>query len=237
MSVYLPVHCRGEEHELEISDTGELLVLDHDVEEELAMAAFGAELPRCMVIVDTWKAKGPMKAIGMSPLHGVIHPWTLALVALDWAEHVLPYFERAHPGDMRARAAIEASRDFMAARAGVAQVKGAGKALSPGKETAVTDANALQSAMWAATWSTSWTDALESWARVEVPKWASRVAIWGSRGVAYLALAPGRQSSYEAYNMWQYANNRERQWQLRRLLDVLQAADRGEPYPPLEATQ
>ena len=96
------------------------------------------------------------------------------LMAADFAEEVLPIFEKAYPDDKRPRKAIQASRDF------------ANGLISSGEREAAGEA--AGAAAWGAVWGAAreaarvaaWAAALEA---AGVAAWvAARVAAWGAAG-------------------------------------------------------
>ena len=123
------------------------------------------------------------------------------LFAADCAAHVLPLFERVHPGDVRPRIAIEAAR---AARA-AAWVAAGGVA---------------EDAAWDAA-----TAAAESAARH-----AAFAAARAAEGVAWDAATAAAESAAEAA-AWDGAGAAERAWQVERLTCYLHAEQVPEPIP------
>jgi hypothetical protein len=51
------IACSGENHTLLVDANGKLILPDHDVDLERSLAALGAELPACIVMLDHWKAE------------------------------------------------------------------------------------------------------------------------------------------------------------------------------------
>ena len=93
------------------------------------------------------------------------------LMAADFAEEVLPIFEKAYPDDKRPRKAIQASRDFANGRISSEEREATGEA--------------ARIAAWGAAWAAALDAALDA-ARV-----AARVAAWAAARVAAGAAARG----------------------------------------------
>jgi hypothetical protein len=108
------------------------------------------------------------------------------LMAADFAESVLPIFERQYPGDARPRAAIQAARDFALGR-----ISAAARAAAEA---------AAKAAAWAAGRDSAW-DAAEAaaWAAAKAAAWAAardaaKAAAWAAAEAAAEAAARDAQS-------------------------------------------
>jgi hypothetical protein len=131
---------------------------------------------------------------------------TARLAAADFAEAVLPIFERDRPGDDRPRSAIQAARDYAngliggaardAARNAARNAAGdaAGAAANAAAWAAARNAarNAAKNATWAAARDATWAAAKDAtWAAA----WdAARDAAWGAQGEIILSYAALREA-------------------------------------------
>ena len=127
------------------------------------------------------------------------------LLACDYAERVLPIFEKSLPGDMRPRRAIETSRRFANGLASQAELAAAGDAA----RTARAAAWAAEAAAWAA-WAAA--SAAGDAAR------AARAAAWAASAAGDAAWAAAGDAARDAARA---ANNTEREWQVERLKQYL----------------
>src|SRR5690606_8878356 len=141
---------------------------------------------------------------------------TARLFAADCAERVLPVFEARCPGDVRPHRAIDVARAFADGPASV-------KVLAAARDAAKTAAErAARDAPWDATWDAAW-DA--GWAAVRA---ASGGAAWAAARAAAMdaALAATRAATGAARvwtAAWTAAWNVEREWQIRRLFQLIGA--------------
>jgi len=131
---------------------------------------------------------------------------TARLFAADCAEHVLPIFEKAHPGDDRPRKAIEVARRFAHDEA-TPQERDAiwtGAWFAARDATWAATRGAVGGAAWAAAWAATWAAArAETWA-------AARAATRGAARAAVGAAA------------WDATWDAERTWQTTRLTHYLE---------------
>jgi hypothetical protein len=224
MGVYLPIQCQGETHEVEITDDGEVFVLDHDIEEELAMAAFGAELPGCLKFVEVWNEESPIEAI---TYHAGLDAPTLVLLAADWVEHVLWIYEELLMVDRSPRTALKITRRLQ-------------RGEEPRWRTKQAIAYSLAAAKLAKTWTAARSGAtlvgeasnyvVRGFMQPDEASYAAKMAAMAARTAVGWYASADKQTFNEA------AADEERDWQVRRFIDVMNAIQNDEPWPPLEAT-
>jgi len=127
-----------------------------------------------------------------------VDPRTRAILACDFAGHVLPLFEAEHPDDRRPRAVLETLQRWLDREAtdeelDAARAAGATRAAACAVEDAARAARVAARAAWAAAGATR-----AAACAVEDAAWAARVAAGAAAGVA------------------------ERDWQLARTREVLE---------------
>jgi len=195
---------KSEQFDVETTPDGELLFCDRDVTYDQAMVVFGGTATPAMELLDAWQ-DDPIAIICESL---GLDEGTLRLLAADWAEHVLPLFEKAYPGDKRPRQAIRAARDFVA-----------------GKITAKQLARAQAAAAWAAR-AAAWEAA---GAAAQEAAWAAAWAAAGmaARAAAWAAGAAARDAAREA----------ERSWQIRHCVRVMERLQAGKKWPKIKGTR
>ena len=89
----------------------------------------------------------------------------MRLMAADFAEGVLPFFERAYPDDMRPRLAIKAVRDYVAGKISVGEFYSASDAANGAvrlRPVSWAAYSAAKAAAWASVGKAAWIAALES---------------------------------------------------------------------------
>jgi len=216
---------KSEQFDVEIAPDGELLFRDRDITYDQAMVAFGATATPAMQLLDAWQNR-PIDVL----CHNLgLDDGTLRLLAADWAEHVLPRFEKAYPGDKRPRQAIRAARDFVAgkitaeqlARARAAARAAAGAARDAAWAAAGTAARAAAGAARDAAWAAAGTAAREA-------AWAAREAAWAAWEAAWAAWdAAGGDAAGAA----------ERSWQIRHFVRVMGRLQAGKKWPKIKGTR
>ncbi len=135
------------------------------------------------------------------------------LLAADFAEHVLPIFEKQCPRDERPRKAIEAARLYAEGRIGAAARAAAGDAA---RATAWATARAAAGdAAWAAAWAAAGDAAGDAaWA-------AARAAARDAAGDAARDAAGDAARATARATAWAAAGDAEQEWQLNRFKEVL----------------
>ena len=238
MSALFKLILDGVEREVEITRTGELVVLDYDLAWDDMLVAMGGQKSGVQQLLDDWQAK-PCTVI--CKRMGLEHR-TLVRLACGWVEHVLPVFETARPGDLRPRDAIsmavawanggEAGEELVsaamaAARAADAadnqsQVEAKGEDAEPGAYAA---AQAAQAASEAA-----YTAAIEVvLSRLEKKKRLERARERASEASVYALWAA--QEVGGGFNDYS-----ELDWQVRHFVHAMECVQAGKDWPSITET-
>lgn len=129
---------------------------------------------------------------------------TWRLLAADYAERVLPIYEKAYHNDDRAWLCIECARLY-------ANGLATGGELAAAREAAW---SAVQGAAVGAAWAAAWS----AWAAAQL------AAVDAARGAAWAAAEAAAEAAGDA------AGDAERQWQIARLLDYAYGREKGITY-------
>ena len=212
MALVIEVLCEGNTHRLEVRDDGTFHMLDHEEIDVRAFVAFGAKPPGCLEAIDEARDN----QVDFLVQRIVLDQKTRALLACDFAEHVLPIWYEYYPDDHRPKKAIEAARKYVAGKINESALKIAG-------EAAWAAANAASSA-WAAS-----AGASAAWLATRAASavwWAARVsAASEARAASWLAA----YYHAEAHgNDPAAARAAEKKWQAGRMVQVVEAISRGE---------
>jgi hypothetical protein len=208
MSARFTAVFEGETFEIEITSDGELSFPGHDeqLEYEIAYAAMGGKPTAAMRLLEAWHGE-PVGFI-CNNLFRLDKNTNMSLAA-DWAEHVLPLFERGHREDNRPRQAIEAARDFVAEK------------ISPDELDRAQDA-AREAASWAGS-------SYEAWAAAKAAAAAAEMA---------RAEAAESAALYAAAAVRAETNNKatERAWQVRHFVHCMERLQTNKKWPKIEET-
>lgn len=216
MSARFTAAIYGESFNVEIFGNGVLTILYHDEEQleyDLAFAAMGGDKTAAVRLLDSWRDDPS----GTICSNFELSSDTIASLAADWAEHVLPIFEKDDPGDERPRRAIKATRDFIDGNIG---------------------RDVLGRAEWGA-WAASWqAKAAASWAAqhvAEASAWAAEAAaaaesLWPGGWAAQTIWAATSARSAAVDTAW------EQSWQVRHFVHVMERLQAGKPWPKTEET-
>ena len=106
------------------------------------------------------------------------------LLACDYAEHVLPNFEKVFPGDSRVRDCIAVARRYALGQATIAELRAAERAAKRAAERAAkraTGSVAERVTAWAAAWAAKWAaesaaESATAWAAAWAAEWAAESA-------------------------------------------------------------
>ena len=210
MSVVLETTYEGETFEVEVFHDGHIEFPDRDLRHEQAMAEFTDSESPVLQLYRLWK-RLPTQTMFESfelPEDGCI------LLAADYAERVLHFYEDRHRDDLRPRNAIDATREFAAGKRDLGTLEKARDAAILGARGASREA---APAAWAAAWATS------TWAPDAAAREAAEAAAYG--------VSSDRKSSE-----WERAYNAEVAWQVRRFVDVMEAVGQGFDPPDIGAT-
>jgi hypothetical protein len=223
LAIVITVTCEGLDHRLEFRDDGEVVMLDHSEKLVRSFVAFGAKPPECMEQID----KARDDPIWFLTEHLSIDREVHALLACDFAEHVLPIWYEYYKDDDSPKKAIHAARGYLvgkieistlirarsAAWAAYSAARAAAWAAARAAEAAA--ASAARAAARAASASAS---ASAAWAAADAA-WA-----WESSSAAMAAYhhAEAHGDDPDA------AKAAENKWQVARAVQVLEAVSRGE---------
>ena len=133
------------------------------------------------------------------------------LLACDYAERVLPIFEKEYSGDPRVRNCIEVARRFAQGKATKEEITAARDAARDAARGAARGAAwaAARGAAWGAAWAAAWAAAGAAW--------DAAGAAWAAAGAAWDAARAAARDAAGAAG-W----NAERNWQTERLFDYLE---------------
>jgi hypothetical protein len=112
MSLVFEIEFDGETLQIEVTRGGELIFLDHDIKYDLGQIEFGYPKTDAAEIHESWR-EDRVGTLLTRLLPGEIEEKTIALIAIEWAEHVLPIFESFNKKSKRPRILLTASRDFV----------------------------------------------------------------------------------------------------------------------------
>lgn len=235
MSVVLPAKIESETVVAEITRDGNIYFPENDIEYELSMVEFGEEKTKAILLYEEWIST-PMDVLCHNMFEAVGNR-NIALIAADWAEHVLHFFETAFPKDRRPRAAIKAIRDFYSGhyvpldiKKTLNDVEAAENEVENLNLTAYLAAGAARTALSVLYFSEFRKRTMHA---VEYDiKWAATQTSWNAFQAYAESFEPGASNlEHEA------AKKVERDWQIRRFVDCMEAVQSSKPWPPLKRTK
>lgn len=219
MSIVLTVSFEKEDHgegfQVEITEDGELILLDYDIDYDMSMVEFGEPKTKAVEVIEKWEYD-PIYAICF---YFGLNKYNLVYLATDWAERALcksdeNYSTWFHPDFIRNT--IDAARDFANGRIDLSNlndfVTAMGSAtastwVGQAAERAVRAAASIKSVTIEGEDRTDWT----AW-------WASRVALSARKSFA----KPKQQS--------------ELLWQIRHFIHAMECVQSGKPWPSIKET-
>lgn len=235
MSIVLPAKYLYETVIVEITREGNIYFPENDIEYELSLAEFGEEKTTAILLYDEW-IENPIGVLCHN-LFDTIGSRNLALIAADWAEHVLHFFETAFPKDRRPRAAIKAIRDFYSkhyiqadTKKTLNDVEAAENEAENLNITAYLAAGAARTALYVLYLSER-TNRTTHAVEYDI-KWAGTQTSWNAFQAYAQSFQPGA-SDLER----EAAKKVERDWQIRRFVDCMEAVQAEKPWPPLKVTK
>lgn len=219
MSVIFTAQYKGERFQVEITRDGDLIFLDHDIEHDIAMAEFGDPETIAVRLSKKWQERPASvicKNLGLSISE-------LAHLTIDWAETLLPVFEKTNRLDARLRNAIIYSRRLiegkttkdiadefaLSARDTTFEYFGLKKQIA----VAVHEASVVAALAYSLTQKLSPFDESSHIRRLRLSAIKASIAAGNVGGTV------------------------QRHWQIRRFVDCMEAVQAGKPWPPLEATR
>jgi hypothetical protein len=252
MSVVFEVTLDDQPVQLEITHEGELIFLDYNITHDLAALEFGYPKTSAVFLYERWNAY-PLDALLRDISRRSIHNQTIALLAADWAEHVLPIYERWHRGKQGPRDLVEASRAVLRGqimRRDFMHIKRRLRRLGEGSRNRVIHRGegAIRARLAAYELSTTVVAVFKNknWSTFDhahgVTRHAENAAAYDNcdqkdlsptgeesgRGIGWVRFPPSPE--------FQFASQAERAWQIRRFVDVMEAIGQGLPWPDIKVT-
>lgn len=240
MSFVTTAEYADESLKIEITRNGEIIFLDRDIEYELAMVEFGEHKTQAVMLFEKWR-DGDIYVITENLPE--IKKELITLFAADCAEHVVTVYEAIAGYNKKA-----ASDAIRSARCELGEIEPVPGISSPGYagNIAMNQANVLFKSMadhiGGARFAAS--KSAEAAARVALAalalehkddyKWCSEIieSLHSSRAAGAYSVS-WKQESTE----YSIAYQEERLWQIRRLVDLVNASGTENTKPPLEATK
>jgi hypothetical protein len=222
LAIVITVTCEGLDHRLEFRDDGEVVMLDHSEKLVRSFVAFGAKPPECMIEIDKAREE-PIDYLNVESRY-FLTANTVALLACDFAEHVLPIWYEYFRDDDRPKKAIQEARKYLAGKIKLETFKQAMGAANAAANAAAAIAGA-RSAAQAAAWATTSVVAASRAKDVVWSSWSPDVAAWLAKDAA--RWAAHRHAKYHG-NDPDAAKDAEKKWQVGRTVQVLEAVSRGE---------
>jgi hypothetical protein len=99
MNPSITIKCSGQDHVIAFDAEGNMIIdPSHDVELETALVALGAEPPRCIEALDSWRLGVFKSDFFTRLLYDAVatfpgEAWTTGQLAVDFAEHALYVFD------------------------------------------------------------------------------------------------------------------------------------------------
>jgi hypothetical protein len=223
LAIVITVTCEGLDHRFEFRDDGEIVMLDHSEKLVRSFVAFGAKPPECMEEID----KAREEPIDYLFYHLDVENRyfftanTVALLACEFAEHVLPIWYEYFPNDDRPKKAIQAARKYLAGKIKLETFRQASAAARVAY-LAATEVAGARSAAWAASWATI---SVVAASRAADVAWSADAAALRAKEAA--RWAAHRHAKYHG-NDPDVARDVEKKWQVGKAVQVFEAVSRGE---------
>jgi hypothetical protein len=220
MSVIVTANYRGETFEVEIFRDGDIEFPGRDFQYEQAVAEFSPPGPATVQLYELWKI-ATLETVDVVCKNLELPENSQALLVADWAEHVLHVHEDEYQNDRRLRAAIEATRNFLAGKIDRASLEKA--RVATGEASGRSDDGTAWAA-WAVETATLAGAGAADWAYAATAERAARAA---ACNVSF------DSNSQE----WRQAHDAEFAWQIRRFVACMEAVGLGKDWPDLGATK
>jgi len=234
MSIIVTAEFNGQEFEVEITRDLSMIFLDYNLTHDLAALEFGYPETNATKLAEAWESE-PMKVVN----DNLVIPTMMRLVAAcDWTAHVLPIFEERAPKRVQnklemvvtaVRRHLLAAIDSGAKPQGGLGLWGDNRTMDKLRQAAMSAKRSL--------------DGYFGYAAELVAQCAVFLAAAydTSRDISWNAAAAFSwyDSDSRVFPDALLRNARreeESAWQVRRLVDVIEALEAGRPLPPLEAT-
>jgi len=233
MSVIITAAYQGETFDVEIFHDGHIEFPDRDLRHEQAMAEFTDSESAVIQFRDFWK-KSPIHVIAAS-LWVVDDPFVVFMA--DCAEHVLPILKKDYPDLSGPKRALDIARKI--AFGGLDEKKKAlllqelsvlSFAVDNMARQWVTHKRASSTALWAVA---EVADVKQSvWSIYDpVNSEESEMCVYAAENAEKAAV---KNASFANQKR---AGDRERAWQVRRFVDIMEALGKGKPWPPFKRTR
>jgi len=217
MSAIVTATFEGQLFRLEITGDGILVFLDYDIDYDLSMVEFGEPKTIAIDLADEW-LRDPIQMIVRNMY---VSPNILSLLALDWADHMLPIMERSRTGSEPSHV-IKSARSFIKGKISLDELTQiCVRAGTPG---------IAGPSGWAAR------------AVIELAEGEPGMVIAAAENVALRAQETRGRSEWmhasplQALQKKYAAEKLERAWQIHRFVHVMEHTQDGKPWPLLEAT-
>lgn len=234
MSVIIDATYEGKTFEVEISHDGSLEFLDYDIEYDQAAAEFGYPVTVAMKLLEAWNLD-PVEVIVKRmdmPIRYIAH------LAMDWAEHVSDAYavygyDKRGGADKLVSILNSARRQIGLAEGEISKYNLLNlQALVSGAYDKVGEHHdvAAKSAAWATRYALSVFPASES---INDKEWAAR-----DQAASAARNAIGAKAEYVNL-VWVVDEEKEKAetlWQIRRLVDCMEAVGQGFDWPDMKAT-
>lgn len=216
---------------VEIGRDGTMVILEPKVslEYDIAFVAMGGNESPALKLTRRWEAD-PISVTTSYLIGQGQKRFQLYLLSLDWAEHVLYIYKAMFPGQhKRLLKMLQTARG--AYRSGAHATTLIKNQVNACATAAVDLANShtlhtyhKQTTAWSAWHAVT---ALSNAVHEDPNNCAYRAA-------SATARIKGLEQGTEAFEI---ATKKERAWQIRRMVDIVEATNEGKPWPPMEATE
>ena len=255
MSLIFEKKLDGKTMQLEVTRDGELVFLDHDISYDLAACEFGYKKTDSVYLHESWN-DDPVGTLLVKLSRNVIEEKTIALIAIEWAEHVLPIFEYWHSRSRRPRFLLKASKEFILGKMSYLDFQALrrkhndlGSGYGSRQIGPQTGSILARLASYSASTVALYADKSKS-ATFDMTHGVANLSHSASgydfclRNDLSTAGKPvhrvqglyGGATTFDRSQAIKDAEKVESNWQLRRFVDVMEALGQGLPWPPLEAT-
>ena len=250
MSLIFERPLDGNQAQLEVTLDGKLIFLNCNIEHDLAALEFGYPETEATEIYAEWQ-RDPSSALIRTLARDDVDNETMALLAIEFAEHVLPIYKRWHPEKSGPRDLLDASRGVLLGQVSYREFMSLRRRLRLGdgdsRRVIHRGEGAVRARMAAHLASTAVVAAHKStWS---VAEHTYGTAFHGQSAVAYddcdqKNLSPtgeesGRGIGWARFHPspeFQFASRAERAWQIRRFVDVMEAIGQGFDWPDIRVT-
>jgi hypothetical protein len=207
-------------HRVELHSDGHAVMLDHNDAMVNSFVVFGAAEPKCLELKKTWEE---FPIVWILEDAGLSMPQQ-QLLACDWAEHVLPIFERSSPDDSRPRVGLAQVRDYWWLKTTKVAVRAAMRLVERARNS---KDERLDSGAYQAAYAVLQAGA---WASAVVPRGTTKKESYQVSADAADATATRARWAASAAGTLRAD---ELRWQLEWTFRVLKTLEEGEPWPAM----